>query len=379
MNLIKLDNNLNFKDRLNLLGCDRGGVEIMSKKMNLNLIYIENIKSSASNILKQDALSIGAELATPKGVITCKDEFVDAILIATDKQLEILSKKELAQPFGLKNLAKELKKFIYKPQSKSKIMGVINANDDSFYQNSRFKGSEAIQKIENMISDGADIIDIGAVSSRPGSQKVSSQEELNRVRDTVDEIYRLKLYEKVDFSIDSYQEIVVKYALERGFNIVNDITGLKDDAIAKAVSEFDATVVIMHMQNSPETMQDNPIYKSVISDISLFFQERIEKAKNFNIDKVILDVGIGFGKSLEHNLELIKHLKHFRKFGLEILIGASRKSMIDKIYPSEIDERLAGTLAIHLKAIENGASIIRCHDVKEHKQAISILETINSI
>ena len=214
MQVIKINNNLNFKDVLNNLGVEKVGINIMKKKMNLNLFYIKDIKTPAANILKQDALSLGAELAVPSGVITCEREFVDAILIANDKQVEILSKKELAQPFGLKAIANELKEFLLKDTPKPiKIMGIINANDDSFYSESRFNSTEAISKIEEMIRDGADIIDIGGVSSRPGSVEVSIEEEFKRVKPIIDEIYKLRLYEKASFSLDSYRANILKYAL----------------------------------------------------------------------------------------------------------------------------------------------------------------------
>lgn len=260
---------------------------------------------------------------------------------------------------------------------KTKIMGVLNANEDSFNKDSRFSPKVAAKRIEQMIDDGADIIDIGAVSSRPGSLPVSADIELDRLKDIVATIYQNKYYEKVDFSIDSYAPKVIDYVLNKGFRIVNDITGLKDDEVCKVASKYNASVVIMHMLDNPLTMQNNPTYEDVVKDIDSYFINQVSKAKNFGINEIILDVGIGFGKTLEHNIDLLNNLRYFEHHGCELLIGASRKSMIDKIIPCNVEERLPGTLAIHLKSIENGASIIRCHDVKEHKQAISVLEAIN--
>ena len=354
------------------LNCDTTGIKILYNKSKINCIYLQDIKTAAANILKQDALSIGADLAVPKGTILHTTKTVDAILIGTNKHLKILSKKELSQPFGLQQFAQELKKFLNNKQYKTKIMGVINSNDDSFYSGSRFIKEDAIKQIKQMIQDGADIIDIGAVSSRPGSKPVDKKEELNRIKDICDTIKKEKLYKKVDFSIDSYTPSVVKYALKSGFAIVNDITGLQNNKIAKLVAKYNATVVIMHMQGKPQTMQQNPTYENVILEVSDFFEQRIAKAKKFGIKKIVLDVGIGFGKTLEHNILLLQNLEHFKSFGYELLIGASRKSMINMIVPTKVEERLPGTLAIHLQSINNGASIIRCHDVKEHYQAISI-------
>lgn len=259
------------------------------------------------------------------------------------------------------------------------IMGVINANEDSFFQGSRFEGTNALKKIEQMIQDGANIIDVGGVSSRPGSKPVSSKVELSRVKPIIDLIFEHKLYEKVKFSLDSYEPEVLEYALNRGFTIINDITGLKNDKVCELAAKYKATVVIMHMQNNPETMQKNPSYENVVNDIKIFFSQRIKKAKDFGIENIVLDVGIGFGKTLEHNLMLIKNLNEFKSFGYEILMAASRKSMIDKITPTPTEQRLPGTLAIHLKSIENGATWLRVHDVKEHFQAVKVLQEINNI
>lgn len=383
MHFYKIDSNHEEK-LFNTLGSDKAGSKIMTNKTKTHLIYIKDLHVGGANILKQDALSIGADLAVPQGVILAKEKYVDCILIGTLKHLTLLSKKELAQPFGLRKLASWLKNFIHishtdNVKNQIKIMGVINANDDSFFKNSRFKGADAVQKILQMYQDGANIIDIGGVSTRPGSLEVSEQEELNRIKPICDEIAKQKLYEKVLFSIDSYTPSVCEYALQSGFKIVNDVTGLQNDEVAKVCAKYNATVVIMHMQGDPQTMQNNPKYDDVIVEIDQFFEKRIQKAKQFGIENIILDVGIGFGKSLKHNLLLLQNMEHFKHFGYEVLIGASRKSMIDKITPTPIENRLPGTLAIHLNAIKKGASIVRCHDVKEHTQAIKVQEAINNI
>lgn len=375
MEYYKIDKS-NSLELFKKIGSDLTGSKIMSKKTESHLLYIKNMHVGAGNILKQDALSIGADLAVPMGTILAKDKYIDAILMGTTKQFEQLSKKELAQPFGLKGLAQELKSFVNTKKFPTKIMGVINANDDSFFSQSRFCGQSAVDATLNMIDDGANIIDIGAVSSRPGSVAVSQDEELTRIKPICDAIKQNKLFEKAIFSIDSYTPSVIEYALKSGFKIVNDITGLQNDEIAKLTASYDASIVIMHMQKDPSTMQDNPNYENIIIDIDNFFKQRIQKAKEFGIKNIILDVGIGFGKTLEHNLTLLKNMEHFKHFGCEILIGASRKSLIDKIVPSEIQDRLPGTLTIHLDSIKRGASIVRCHDVKEHFQAIKVQEAI---
>ncbi|SFV90035.1 Alternative dihydrofolate reductase 2 / Dihydropteroate synthase [hydrothermal vent metagenome] len=374
MQLYQLGDIADKKAVLKALGVESGGVAIMAKKMELLYFYIKDLKTPAANILKQDALSIGAELAVPGGVIVCEKPLYDCILIGTRKHMEILSRKELAQPFGLKEVAKALQVFLASQTYPLQIMGVLNANEDSFYSGSRFQGAEAVERIERMIDEGADIIDIGAVSSRPGAKPVSSPKELARIMPICDAIKDAKLYEKVIFSIDSYSPEVVAYALESGFGIVNDIRGASDTALVKLAASHGAKYCIMHMQGTPQTMQQNPHYEDVMVEVSRFFEERIAKCEALGLKRedIILDVGIGFGKTLEHNLTLIKNLHHFTHFGCELLIGASRKSMIDKIIPTPTQHRLPGTLAIHLKAVANGANIVRCHDVAEHKQALAV-------
>ena len=381
MKIYQLNKIKDKKQFLKNLKVHGGGVPIMAKKMELLYFQIKDLKTPAVNILKQDALSIGAELATPSGVITCEKERYDCLLVGTRKHIEILSKKELAQPFGLKALALELQEFLKVKEYPVKIMGIINANDDSFFEGSRFKDGDAIEKIEQMIENGADIIDIGAVSSRPNADMVSDKVELERIKPICDAIKSKKLYEKVSFSVDSYTPSVIEYALKSGFNLVNDITGASNDEVVKLAVEYGAKLCIMHMKGTPQTMQQNPSYDDVMVEVSEFFKERIAKCEALGMkrENIILDVGIGFGKSLEHNLTLIKNMDHFKKFGCEVLVGASRKSMIDKVIPTPTQERLAGTVVIHIRAVENGASIVRCHDVKEHQQAFAILEALDSI
>jgi len=376
--IYKLGDIKDKKQFLKDLTVQGGGISIISKKMELLYFFIKDLKTPAVNILKQDALSIGAELAVPSGVILCERKEYDCLLIGTKKHIEILSRKELAQPFGLKQIAKELQKFLKTKQFPLEIMGVINANNDSFFEGSRFRDSEAIEQIESMIRDGANIIDIGAVSSRPNADEVSQSEELERIKPICDAIREKKLYKQASFSIDSYTHSVVEYALKSGFNLVNDITGARDNRVVELAIEYGAKLCIMHMQGTPKTMQQNPYYNNVMVEVSEFFEDRISKCEELGLNRkdIILDVGIGFGKTLEDNLTLIKNMSHFQKFGCQILIGASRKSMIDKIIPTPTEQRLAGTLAIHLKAIEQGATIIRCHDVKEHIQAIKVWEAL---
>ena len=377
MHIEKLSHEIDIKKELKSLGVDDGGITILASKAKVHIFYIYDLHVGAANILKQDALSIGADLAVPRGTVVAAKPHVDAILIATTKQLKTLARKELAQPFKLKELAQELQNFLKIQHPKSiEIMGVINANDDSFYALSRFKDNDALQTIEKMIEEGATIIDIGAVSSRPNAPVVSVDEELRRITPLLELIKERKLYEQVQFSCDSYEPKVIQKALESGFSIVNDITGLENDEVCQLCASYDATAVIMHMQGTPQTMQQNPRYDNILHEVYDFFEQRVQKAESFGVKDIVLDVGIGFGKRVEDNLSLIKNLEHFLALQKRLLVGASRKSMIDKISASTAEERLGGTLTLHLEAARNGASILRVHDVFEHVQACKVLNAL---
>ena len=378
MQVEKLSNEIDIKNQLKKLGVDAGGMAILASKSKIHILYIHDLHVGAANILKQDALSIGADLAVPRGTVVAAKPKVDCILIATTKQLKTLARKELVQPFKLNELAEKLKKFlqVQKPESVH-VMGIVNANEDSFYAKSRFKDSEAIAIIEQMIEDGAGIIDIGAVSSRPNAPMVSVIEELERIEPILRLIKGQKLYEKVKFSCDSYEPQVIHKAFESGFSIVNDITGLQNDEVCKICASYNATAVIMHMQGTPQTMQNNPQYDSILSEVYDFLNTRVQKAESFGVKDIILDVGIGFGKTVENNLSLLKNLEHFLTLEKPLLVGASRKSMIDKISTSSVEQRLGGTLALHLEAAKNGASIVRVHDVPEHIQALKVLKALS--
>jgi dihydropteroate synthase len=375
-----LSSDIEIKKYLQKLGVDSGGVSILSSKAKVHIISIKDLNVGGANILKQDSLSIGADLAVPRGTVLAITPRVDTLLIATTSQLKVLAKKELAQPFGLKELGVKLSKIIKIKKPKDvEVMGIINANDDSFFSGSRFVEDDAIKKIQSMISDGATIIDIGGVSSAPNAKSISEDEELLRIKPIVDMIKEKNLYEKVVFSIDSFSPLVIEYALKSGFKIVNDITGLESDKVCELCAKYEAKVVIMHMQGKPQTMQDNPQYENILDDVYSFFEQRIQKAESFGVKDIILDVGIGFGKTLDDNLILIKHLEHFMTLEYPMLIGASRKSMIASIDNSRVEERLSGTLTIHLEAIKNGASVLRVHDVFEHTQAIKVQKRLDTI
>jgi dihydropteroate synthase len=348
----------------------------MLDKARVDRFLLKNLPCGAANILKQDALSIGADLAVSRDTPSCAAAYTDAVLCATPSQLQKLIDKEKTQPFGLKKIAEELSAFLGVKREETRVMGVININDDSFNPASRTKPINALNRAEQMIEHGAAYIDIGAVSSRPGSISIGPSEELERLKPAIDAMYQAKMYEKAIFSLDSYEPLAIAYALDRGFGLINDITGGKDGRVLKLAAEYNVELCVMHMQGEPKTMQVNPRYDDVVEEVSGFFAKRIEAANRAGAKRLILDAGIGFGKNLSDNLKLIASYSHFLRFGYKLLIGASRKSLIDAISPAQVSDRLGGTIALHIKAAEYGAAIVRCHDVFEHIQALKVLEAI---
>ena len=256
------------------------------------------------------------------------------------------------------------------------IMGIVNATPDSFYPGSRIKKDKLIDIVSKMINDGAEIIDVGGESTRPGAEEVPLDEELNRV---VPVIETIKKNFDVIVSVDSYKSKVADESLKVGADIVNDISALRfDKNMVNVIRKFDCPVILMHMKGTPKDLQKNPYYEDPVLEIYEFLKERIEFAKRNGIEKIIIDPGIGFGKRLTDNLLIIKNLSKFKELGYPILLGASRKSMIGMILDLPVEERLEGTLAITAIGVVNGADIIRVHDVKENYRAVKVAEAIKN-
>lgn len=253
-----------------------------------------------------------------------------------------------------------------------KVMGILNVTPDSFYDGGRFQNLEAaVSQVDLLIEDGATIIDIGAFSSRPGAKMISEQEEIDRLLPIVEEIN--KNYPKLIISIDTYRSEVVKAVAQVRPFIVNDITGFeKDDNLLETISKLDLPYILMHMQGMPSNMQDKPEYDNVIMSILDFFSLKISQLRQSGIQQILIDPGFGFGKTLDHNYRILKKLKVFQLHELPVLVGLSRKSMIYKPLQISPENALNGTTALHMLALNNGAKIIRAHDVKEAVQTVKL-------
>ncbi len=257
---------------------------------------------------------------------------------------------------------------------KPKIMGILNLSKDSFYDGGKYSSKDkALKQTEKMLNEGADIIDIGAFTSKPGSKLFSAEKE-KQILFPILEVLINNFPEKL-FSIDTFRSEIAKNSIEIGASIINDISGGKfDKNMFEIIAKHKVPYVMMHMKGTPKTMQLNPKYKNVVIDVLNFFVKQIKIAQNIGVTDIIIDPGFGFGKSLNHNFDLLKGLNLFKKINYPILIGLSRKSMIYNILNGNPNQSLNGTTILNTFALINGANIIRVHDVKEAKECITLCE-----
>jgi dihydropteroate synthase len=258
------------------------------------------------------------------------------------------------------------------------VMGIVNVTPDSFSDGGKFFSAEsAVAHALQLVDEGAEILDIGGESTRPGAEPVEEQEELRRVIPVIESLAEKT---KIALSIDTMKPAVARAALAAGASIVNDVGASRDaDAMWRVVAEFRAGYICMHAQGLPPTMQKNPAYKNVVHEVGEFFSERLLTLLNqtgIAAEQVVLDPGIGFGKTLEHNLQLLAGLRSFTKWRRPLLLGISRKSFIEKLTGAKLNERLPASLACATLAVQSGANLIRAHDVAETIQAVRMAEAI---
>ena len=370
------------KTELERVGVDRSGIEAMLPKMETVNLLLEGIECRVANILKQEMLSIGGDVAVARESVACSIDRTDALLIGTPKQMRRLADKLAPQPFGLRDISDDIRRvlanitrdtFVLRTPKreiviggKTLVMGIVNMTPDSFSDGGMLGGvEEAARYALKMAEAGADIIDVGGESSRPGSKPVSADEEMDRVLPLIEKLEGLL---SVPISIDTTKAAVARRALEAGAEMVNDISAMKfDEQMPDVVAAHRVPVVLMHMRGEPRTMQEGDLsYRSLMGEIVGFLEGRIEAARAAGVDmeNIIVDPGIGFGKSTEDNIAILRHLKELKTLGRPILVGASRKRFIGKITGRErAEERLEGTAASVAASILNGAHIVRVHDV----------------
>lgn len=365
---------------------DSAGIKRMLPKAGSSVYLIEGLNSYEANILKQECLSVGADLAISRGAILKNRKEEVTLLFATDKQLARILEKLREQSFeGFSQLMREFDTLanpviwnIGRKQivlDKPIIMGILNLTPDSFSGDGVLDVDIALKKAEEMLENGADILDIGAESTRPGAKKVDAKEEKNRLLPFLKQAR--KRFADAILSVDTYKPEVARAACDVGIDIINDVSGLRCPHMCSVVKEYNVGVVIMHMKGNPRTMQSEPIAGDVIGIVYEALKKRVKKAVSYGIDedRLVVDPGIGFGKRPKDNYKLLAYTSLFRSIR-PVLVGVSRKSLISAVHRSTPDERLAGTIALNLFALSRGASIFRVHDVHEHKQAFLMWQEI---
>lgn len=260
------------------------------------------------------------------------------------------------------------------------VMGILNITPDSFYDGGKHLSSydAIVQQTSKMLQEGADIIDVGPMSTRPGAEIISVEEEEQRLIPVLKIL--TKEFPETIFSVDTFRSQVALSAVKHGAAIINDISGgCQDPEMFQTIAELQVPYVMMHMQGTPANMQKNPRYDHVVKDIGMFFASQLEKLKKMGAHDIILDPGFGFGKSLDHNFQLLAGLNYFAMFELPLLVGVSRKSMINKVLGTKPADALNGTTVINALALERGAGILRVHDVRQAREAVALVSKLNEI
>jgi len=373
------------------------GQKIMVEKIFPLAVKVKGLKVLAINILKQEMLAKGGDVVTSRDTLLKTKGTTDVIIEGEKKSFESLILKLRMQPFGLKGLADELEVFLkdYKNNHDKKsfsigkkkfdlishtlVMGIINVTPDSFYDGGKYNHKDqAVKRISEMIADGADIIDIGGLSSRPGSKPISLEEELERTIPVVESVSNN--FDTL-VSIDTYRSEIALEAISAGAHMVNDISAFTmDKNMAGIVADKGVSVTLMHMKGKPASMQKNPQYDNVIDEIYEYLDGKASAAIDAGIspDKIVLDPGLGFGKTLDHNLSILNKISEFSSMGYPIMIGASRKSFIGAVLDLPVEDRLEGSLAAAVWSVINGANILRVHDVAETVRSVKIARAIMS-
>lgn len=375
--LLKELHNTNIETELINIGFDKTYTQKAKEKFEYKNFKIFNLTVAQANILKQTALSVGADCGTHREVITGKIETSSCILGGSVSQLLKISQKLKLQPFKLKELGLQLEEILQKSNSttKTKIIGVLNITQNSFSDGGEYyKLEDAITHLNELIKDGADIIDIGAESTKPYSKAVDTETQLKNLEPILQYIKANNI--KTPISIDTRDSIVAQKCIELGANIINDVSGFDyDENMVKVLAKNpQVTIILQHSQGIPETMQNAPTYKNLMDEIYINLKNKVNFAITNGIKKenIIIDPGIGFGKTREHNFEILKRWEELKTIGCPILIGLSRKSLLN-MQNSSNEEKDIYTLALNSVLINDNIDYIRVHNVKMHKKLQEIM------
>ncbi len=370
------------------IGADPGGIKLMAPKGEMLLIRVENVSLKAANILKQEMLSRGGDAAVHMKVSMLDIAESSVLLLGTRRQMRDVLRKLRGQPFGLKRLAAEIEELLYRNVQLRKrtelvcgshrlpigrrtlVMGILNVTPDSFSDGGRYCDPErAVAHARELVAAGADIIDIGGESTRPGAEPVGLEEELARVLPIVQALAKEC---PVPLSIDTYKAEVAERTIRAGAHIINDVWGAKKDPrMASVAAELDVPIILMHNR-------DNMDYGDFFSDMVRDLRESVRIAVEAGVkpENIILDPGIGFAKTLEQNLETMRRLDDIVALGYPVLLGTSRKSMIGRVLDLPVDQRVEGTAATVALGVAKGCHIVRVHDVKEMKRVVVMMDAM---
>ncbi|MBN2645216.1 MAG: dihydropteroate synthase [Desulfuromonadaceae bacterium] len=367
----------------------------MAGKTRLLNILLEHVPCGAANILKQEMLTLGGDAAVARGTVTCSLAATGVLLMGTLKQFQALSQRLPSQPFGLAGLARQLRKVLDQIQSPPQqlhgrgvmlslkqpcVMGILNVTPDSFYDGGRHAGlASALRCAETHIKQGADLIDVGGESTRPGAPAVSEADEVARVVPVVEALCREF---SIPVSVDTTKACVAEAALAAGAHFINDVSGLFfDEQMATVVAKADAGLFVMHTRGRPEVMQHNTVYEDLLGEVigSLAQSLALARAAGVRAEALCADPGIGFGKSVAGNLELLRRLPELSVLGVPILLGTSRKSFIGQVLNQpHADERLFGSLSTVALGVASGVQIFRVHDVAATRQVVDMAWAIET-
>lgn len=356
---------------LNDIGFDKSYIEQAKNKYKYKNIKIYDLTPAQANIIKQTALSVGADCAAHRDVITGSIEKSNIILGGSYSELTKIADKLKNQPFSLANLSKKIKEELNDKKTSTKIVGILNITPNSFSDGGKYYDIEnACKHLEELISDGADIIDIGAESTKPNAEPVESDEQIHRLTPILKYIQSSDI--TVPISIDTRNSVVAEFALDMGAKIINDVSGLKyDKSMAEIIAKNNATVVIQHSSGNAVTKKDTS-YTNIVDDIFYDLYHQIQYAKNCGITNIITDPGIGFDKTGADDIELIKRAGEFSSLGYPVMLGLSRKSFLN-LKDGTNEEKDTYSLAFNMLAIKNNIDYIRVHNVKLHKKLLEIL------
>lgn len=360
-----------IEQELENIGFDSVYRHCASDKFRYKNVKIYSLTAGQANILKQTALIFGADCAVNRNVITGKAELSDAILCGSYSQLKKIAQKLQSQPFRLAVLGQKIIGFLeQKAKASTKIMGILNITPDSFSDGGKYlTPKDAINHLMSLIDDGADIVDIGAESTRPGSFGVDAKTQIERLRPILEFIEKENL--NVPISIDTRSSEVADFALNNGASIINDVSGFDYDIkLADAAAKYNASVIIQHSNGTPDVMQNKPEYKNIMEEIFFSLKTKIELAESKNIRNIIIDPGIGFGKSRLDNFTILDRFEELRGLNRPVLIGISRKSLLGV---KDCDNGLKDSLSLALSypLIKAGVDYLRVHNVKLHKTLLS--------